>query len=828
MGLSAVRALREPGRSSLLCVGSRALRADPGSGPLAGRLGCRREKVVFAVWMFTTSKRRESLERPGSRASAALRALWLCVCGLGLAGTAADAGLPPPAVPASALGRDAIDQGEPVVEARLLIDAESIRPGDSVRVGVLLDFAPHWHMYWRSPGESGLPTSVDWEVDGGTVGPPEWPAPGMFREADGFLTTYGWDDQVLLMAPMTVAADQVQDGVLGVQVEGVVCKIRCIPAQFTLERPIPVAPATRPADPKTRALFAAATAKVPRAPGELGVRVEALYSQSAIRPDDTFAGALVVTSCEEGQEGCFRAVAPPADGVSFVPDRTESVELEVGSLAPHPRAGSVDGFVVELSGRADENDPGTHQRLRGVLALAREGGGEPSFVEIDLPLPRARAHEDVVALPESWASGASRAGDAAAAGSGGSPGVLEVLLLALLGGLILNAMPCVLPVLAIKVFSVAELAQQSRRAVLRHGAAYGAGVLLSMLGLAAVVVALKAAGTELGWGFQFQEPVFIAAISAVLVAFALNLFGVFEVSVDTGSLAQIGAGRSGPGRSFFDGLLAVVLATPCSAPFLGTAVGFAFASPPVLVFAVFAAIGLGLASPYLLVSAVPGWGRFLPKPGAWMAVVRALLGFALLGTVVWLAWLMSRSAGPGAQVVLLAFLLFVAFLSWLYGSVQRREGTGIRRAVGYGALAASLGVLVLLPLESRPAEAAAEERASGTVAYDAAEIASQLEKGRPVFAYFTADWCITCKVNEQFVLADERVREAIEDLDVAVFRGDWTRRDEGIRAELARFGRAGVPVYVVYGPGRPTDPEVLPELLTVEMLLAHLRAAAAS
>ena len=405
----------------------------------------------------------------------------------------------------------------------------------------------------------------------------------------------------------------------------------------------------------------------------------------------------------------------------------------------------------------------------------------------------------------------------------------QAVLLALLGGLILNLMPCVLPVLAIKVVGMTQLAHHSRREVIGHGFAYTGGILVTMLGLAGVVVGLRLAGTQVGWGFQFQEPLFVAAISAVLLLFALNLFGVFEIFIDSSALNRLEASAVGMRRSFFEGLLAVVVATPCSAPFLGTAIGLAFASSIPVIVGIFLAIGIGLASPYLLVTLVPAWARWIPRSGGWMLHLRALLGFALLGTVVWMLWLSGRFAGTDGMVALLVFLLVVGFAAWVFGALQRTASTRLLAAgTTLVALIAIAGTLTLPATRTTSDERGAESGAIAWRSYDPGEVSSAVRGGSVVFVDFTADWCITCKLNERVVLRDERVLAELERLQVVPFKADWTRRDPEIRAELARHGRAGVPMYLVFSPEAPDDPEVLPELLTVDGLIRALQGASAS
>jgi thiol:disulfide interchange protein DsbD len=388
-------------------------------------------------------------------------------------------------------------------------------------------------------------------------------------------------------------------------------------------------------------------------------------------------------------------------------------------------------------------------------------------------------------------------------------------------------MPCVLPVLALKVFAIGELAGESRRGALRHGLAYAAGIELSMLALAAAALALRSAGHSVGWGFQFQEPAYVAAISAVLVGFALNLFGVFEIGFQPSALAEVGAKAPGARRSFFEGLLAVALATPCSAPFLGTAIGFAFASPALAIVLVFLAIGAGLALPFLLISAFPRLGRFLPRSGAWMGTVRGGLGFALLATVVWLLWIVGRSAGSDSVAALLALLVAGAFVAWIYG---RMQFSGARFA-GAGAALAVLGLVLgganLVRVNAAASPPAGAEATSGSrgEAFSPAALQAALAAGRPAFVYFTADWCLTCKLNERMAVDTEATRALLADGGFVTLRGDWTQRDEVIRRELARHGKAGVPLYLVYAPGAPDEPRVLPELLSQDRLSEALRGA---
>ena len=469
----------------------------------------------------------------------------------------------------------------------------------------------------------------------------------------------------------------------------------------------------------------------------------------------------------------------------------------------------------------------------GSLRMSRELGAPQGAREASaarallgaLPDPASGTRERSRLEAESAARPAAAAAHGPA-GQGASPW-LRALLLAFLGGLVLNAMPCVLPVLVLKIFAVTEIAQRGRRAAAIHGVAYSAGVVGSMAVLAAIVLGLRGAGAAVGWGFQFQEPLFLAGVAALVVAFALNLFGVYEIAPDTGRMAGLGSHATGWRRSLFDGLLAVVLATPCTAPFLGTAVGLAFAGPAALAASIFLAIGAGLAAPFAAVALLPGLARFVPRPGAWMLQLRALLGFSLLVTAVWLVWVLGRNAGIDAAAALLGLLVALAFLCWTFGLVQRSGRRGARLP-----LAGATAVLLLLGRNwvdvapARPADpdspAALAAAPGGWEPWAPDAIAERLARGQRVFVAFSADWCITCKLNERRVLQAPEVERAFERAGIARLHGDWTRRDLRIGEELLRHGRAGVPLYLLYEPRRPDAPRVLPELLRADALLELL------
>ncbi|MDG2051001.1 MAG: thioredoxin family protein [Myxococcota bacterium] len=727
-----------------------------------------------------------------------------------------------PWVPSSARAEAGESDGAPRLRARLLIDANrsTIR---SVRIGVLFDLDPGWHLYWHNPGDAGIATALTIDVPGAEVGPTQWPFPSTFSEADGAFTTYGYEGRVLLMNDLSLDSRYGKERIVSVEARVLICRTECIPASFSVERPLSEALVNAPENSLITTLFERFEEKLPVDPAALGVEVEAIYSQSGLRPGDPFEAGLAIRSCVK-PEPCTSWQPEPRGG-GFFPETEEPARVR--STEQVFQWVGTPNWVLELTGEIDPDFDPTRQnsalapRLRGVLTV-RNNENVVKAVRVDLRLPVVGAKASATVFGRPWRTADEKAP------FGSNLGILQAAALALLGGLILNLMPCVLPVLAIKVFAIAELSGQNRRSLATQGGAYLAGILASMGALAGIVLALRAGGTQVGWGFQFQSPLFLCLIALVLVAFALNLFGVYEIGLPGGRAPAWGGNRLGPRRSFFEGLLAVVLATPCSAPFLGTAVGFAFASSPAVILIIFLAIGLGLGLPFLLISLLPGTARWLPRPGPWMQTLRISLGFALLATVLWVLWIAGNRAGIQSLIALMSLLLVVAFGLFIYGTVQMRAPRGIRIAAAVALLLFALtGAHWIAPtlMNSANADAAAQQAAEeeSWPPWTPAAVQESLRLGRPVLVVFSADWCITCQVNERFVLRSEIVRAALEQEDVQVLKADWTERNEGIRTELARHGRAGVPLYLVYNPADSAHPAILPELLSQDDVVDALR-----
>ena len=753
---------------------------------------------------------------------------WLFFVFLTVTASGAQANLPPGPRGEAFLGSE-----DEFAVAELLVDAATVAPGDRVRIGVLFELQPGWHIYWQNPGDSGAAPILTWRAEGAEIGPTQWPAPEVFREADGLLTTFGYHDDVLLFSEAQVPEEARGTWRIEVDVDFLACRIACVPGRIELAKDLAVTRWSRPPRSEVRELFERAEAQLPTTPADLGLEVAVRADRDAVAEGEDVALVVDVVSCADGnsESPCRPWTFNGRDTHhGFFPLVQSSLGFSALGLSRPPSSlvEGARGFGLVLNAHAFDKVTGLGaQRLQGLVPISGPAG--ETYLEIDVPIlteVNPSAFEVVVELPEQSLEKATAEVNSPPSGA---LSLLWALAFGLVGGLILNLMPCVLPVLAIKIFGIAELAQSERRELVQHGFAYLAGVLLSMAALALGVVILRSAGTAVGWGFQLQDPIFIAVISSLLVVFAMNLFGVFEITLQpSGPRWAAETGSASSARSFFEGALVVAVATPCTAPFLGTAVGFAFASSGAVIFAVFAAIGLGLAAPYVLITWVPGLARFVPRPGAWMLRVRQLLGFSLLGTVVWLAWVAGRAMGVDAQALLLAHLIAIALLVWIFGSVQASLRLGWTRAVAVGSLALAGLSLMALPLAPAPRGSSSGSTSDSDGidwrVFDQGAIDRERAAGRPVFVDFTADWCITCQVNEALVLSDPSVREELARWDFATFKADWTLRDDTVTQGLAAWGRAGVPLYIVYPADPNKPPQLLPELLTLGETLKAIQA----
>ena len=636
----------------------------------------------------------------------------------------------------------------PHVDVTLVAESASIEAGRDVAVG--LRFAPErgWHVYWRNPGDSGEAPRLVWHLPPGFTAS-ELAWPMPERIPVGPLANFGYDGVTLLPATISVPDELPSTVDLRADARWLVCnEDSCIPGSAPLSLSLPVEPTSRPSPDAP--LFRATRERLPRP-------ISAGWRFSVSRDAET------VTLVGNGM------IVPVDQPTLFFPFSREVIE----HAAPQTVTRTSDGFRLALQ-RAPAGTAPT--AVDGVLRI-----GDRAYT---------------------ISAGFESASDVR----------IEALVFAFLGGLLLNLMPCVFPVLAIKAFALLELAAEGRRAR-GYGLAYTAGILVSFWMLGGALLVVRAGGAPLGWGFQLQNPVVVAALAALFFWMALMLL---DVTTAGGSLMGVGnrlAASGGYRGAFFTGVLATVVATPCSAPFMGTALGYALVQPPAVALGVFTALGVGLAFPYLAMTLVPWLATRLPRPGAWMDTLKQLLAFPLLATVAWLTWVASVQSGPGAVAAILAMLVWLGFAAW----------AGRRWSGRWGRLAAASAVIAAIIAGASTHRADVPvTTTSGWEPYSTARLRALLDEGRPVFVDFTAAWCVTCQVNERLVLGRPAVREKMRALGVVPVRADWTTPDPDVTRALQQFGRDGVPLYVLYSGREDDPPRILPQLLTTEIVITEL------
>ncbi|HZT22593.1 MAG TPA: protein-disulfide reductase DsbD domain-containing protein [Verrucomicrobiae bacterium] len=692
-------------------------------------------------------------------------------------------------------------------QARLILSAEVARPGDTVWAGVDLKMEPGWHTYWKNSGAAGMPTKIQWHLPPGvTAGPVQWPLPEKFPPAE--VTTYGYENEAVLLVPLTLAGN-LPPGPLNLKanVSWLECSAEvCVPDQTNLEATLTIGGVSK--NSEAAALLETWRKKIPQPATNCLVR--AWWQTSA--GDDT--RPLVVAGNFTG----VLAGAPPTVS-DFYPAGSDAYELQAAT-EKLSLAGSDFAFrkiVKKFSGDWPKE-------ISGVLVT--EADGQRRGYEITVPVGE---QPGAGALSVSPASGPPPVT--------GTVALPLMLLYAFIGGLILNIMPCVLPVIALKILGFVSEARSEPRRVRNLGFIYALGVLVSFLALAAVVIGLKAAGRHAGWGMQFGSPIFIVCLTTLVTLVALNLFGVFEVTAGGKILDAAGqlASRHGAPGAFFNGVLATVLATPCTAPVLATALGFAFLqNNPAIILLIFLFVGLGLAAPYVILSCSPAWLKFLPRPGPWMEQFKKAMGFPMLATAVWLFNLAYDDYGKGV-FWLGMFLVGVALAAWVFGEfVQRgRAGKSVAWAVVVILLAGDYVFALEKGLHWRTAvpEMTTDSfsRTAGGIAWQPwspQAVAAARAAGHPVLVDFTADWCVTCNVNRKIAIEVPSVENKLKELGVVTLVGDYTHFPDRITAELNRFHRAGVPLVLVYPKNPEAQPIVLPQLLTPGIVVEALDRAA--
>jgi thiol:disulfide interchange protein len=665
------------------------------------------------------------------------------------------------------------------VDAELIAATDAIVPGQPLTVGLRLKHENEWHTYWQVPGDSGLPTQIKWQLPAGfNAGPIAWPHPK--RLPVGPLMNFGYEGETLLLTTVQVPADlPVGTPVtLNAKASWLECKDVCIPGDAQVKLTLPVKPQAAPSS--SAALFKAAQARVP-------------------------ASALAASASIDGNR--IRVALSPPAGKTL--DKFEFFPLEEGRIeaaAPQVLKNEAGQSAIYLT--AAKPIAADFKTLKGVVVA----NGGPAY---------ANGWASVVQAPLSAGAVGAAAGATSAAGAGSSMSLLAALGTAFLGGLILNLMPCVFPVLSLKLIGLAQHRTHSGP-MAAHGAAFAVGVVLSFVLLAALLIGLQQAGSALGWGFQLQTPWVVAALTVLFFAIGLNLLGVYEFTMATGvanlKAADALAHKSDWRGSFGTGVLAVIVASPCTAPFMGAALGYAITQPAVIALSVFAALGVGMAAPYVLLTLFPSLLAKLPRPGRWMELFKQFMAFPMFATCVWLLWVLAQQVDAGGVALALGVLVAVGFTLWALGLSQR--GARVFRWVAV--VGGMLTALTFAPIATSEALAPGTRSTAdaGWTEYSPEKLTQLRSEGKAVFVDFTAAWCVTCQVNKRVALRADNVKTRFAADNIVLMRADWTNRDERITQALAQFGRNGVPLYVLYD--RKGEAAVLPELLTEGIVLAAL------
>jgi len=762
----------------------------------------RQALMACLMWLTAGAVMPASAQLLPSKASAASSATWV--------------------LPAAAEPSDVVQT--PQVRAQLWAHApQGVIAGKTLWLGLELEHQAHWHTYWRNPGDSGLPTQLTWTLPAGLSAQEMlWPLPK--KIAIGSLTNYGYENKVLLVVPIRVAADFKATAQLNLQLKAqwLVCRQECIPQEGLFALNLPTQGGTAPQS----AAFEAALKSQPEIPPAAQRKLA-----TATLNDQGSSLTLHIPGLPSSWRG---------RKLTLFPITPEIVVNTLTSAQIAAQQWQADVWRMQLPVSADRMV--SPAQLHWLLTLDEARAAPGSSIELITTVrgqwPAAPTAAVPAALTQALKANASATQEnrapppMAAAASTLAPSRLTMtlwlgaLLGAFLGGLLLNLMPCVFPVLAIKVLGFAKPGHthaEHRWA----GWAYTAGVVLSFMLLGALMLALRAGGSQLGWGFQLQSPGVVAGLALLFTLLGLNLSGWFEFGQFVPSRLAALQHRHPAVDAGWSGVLAVVIASPCTAPFMGASLGLAIGLPAWQALPIFAAMGLGLALPYLAASLWPAVARALPKPGAWMNVLRRLLAFPMFATVIWLLWVLGQQTGIDGAMGLLSALLAVTFLVWAWGLPGRARWLLV--ALG-AALTVWLSSLVwrTLNLPASPSHIASTGSSDATAttsgtwqAWSPAALQTQLNAGRTVFVDFTAAWCVTCQYNKKTTLSDAGLLQTIQSRNVALLRADWTRQDPAITQALNALGRSGVPVYAVYATGR--TPVVLSELPSVAEIEEALR-----
>lgn len=688
----------------------------------------------------------------------------------------------------------------PHVEARLVSPVESVVPNRSLWVGVLLKIDPKWHVYWKNPGDSGLPTRIGWVLpEGFTASEIQWPLPQ--RYPLGGLVNYGYEDQVLLMSEISGTAEAYsslrrgEDFFVRARVKWLVCKESCIPGKADLELKLPVAqPGVRPLDSQWSGHFSQAKKQLPTQSSHLTATFQSHEGQLWIDIQGPLVSKMNIKQMD------------------FFPGIKGIIENSV-----YPKSERIGEDQVRVKLKLAEGHSSRPPQVAGVFTYSNRQSSLRRGVEVSGQISGLWKESVASSSEEKTLTDTPKKGE-------NVQPLLWTLFLAFLGGLILNLMPCVFPIIFLKGFGFLKTLDESRsphevsRELKHEGLAYTVGVLSTFIGVALILNALRSQGLFLGWGYQLQSPLFVILLTQLFFVLSLSFAGWFEIGSRLTSLGGKLTQTRGLAGPFFTGLLAVIVATPCTAPFMGTAIGVALSQGTWATLVIFAALGLGMAFPYLLLSWFPGVFRFFPRPGKWMETLKEFLAFPLLLTVIWLLWVLSQQVGQNGVTQVTVGLVVLIFSLWLLKKMNQKKSIAwgvffIGLAVGWGASTPS-------PKTSFSEAGIIHENGLSWEKFHPDLIARLREEGRIVFVDFTAAWCVTCQVNKKVAIYNDRVISRLKELNVAMVRADWTNADPIITQALQRYGRAGVPLYLVYHGAE--DAQVLPELLTPNIILNAL------
>lgn len=701
---------------------------------------------------------------------------------------------------------------EPVSVA-LVSEQQSLQPGQPTWVAITMNIENHWHAYWKNPGDAGMAPVITWNLpEGFEIGAVQWPTPTSFKLSTA--VGLGYEGKVIFLVQITPPASFVPTSSVEISAEmrWVVCSdSTCLPGDAHLALTLPVNKETAKVDASHTTLFAEARVHIPK-------------------KHDIFSAERKEKNCVELT---FEALgdSPNFHEAYFFPEEKKTIDYKADvtlTRSPdNPKQHTISLKEVESADKPSS--------LKGILVL--NGLSVSEAYDVNIQIGTNPDHEEISMNDQSFAALDDKKSSPASVLTVENDfefkgGLGLALVFAFLGGMILNLMPCVLPVISLKVMSFVKLAGESRALIFRHGLAFSFGVLVSFWTLAGVLLVLQAYGRSVGWGFQLQEPIFVAILASGLLIFALSLFGLFEMGTSLISAAGSARKKEGLSASFLSGILATAVATPCTGPFLGSAVGFAVTLPAIQAMLIFTFLGLGMSFPYLILAAYPKLLRFMPKAGNWMMAFKELMGFFMLATVLWLVWIFGAQTSSFALSLLLAGFFFMSFACWIYGRWSSPLKPKLTRytSMFLAALIFGFGGYAVITASSSWAENMGGPSSNTLTAYANDEweefsverVAELRKQGIPVFIDFTAKWCLICQTNHMVLTTDE-VRQQFNQRGVVKMKADWTKNDSVIAAELRKFGRNSVPLYVLYTGDMEEKPQILPQLLTPEIVVESLK-----